>query len=123
MRENRIEILAVLEDVMRVRGLSKARLSRDLGVSHVTVGRWFRGVDRPGEDACLKLAKYLDMDLGEVLYLAGRIPEKTRIAAPSLPGFHKYVETKYPGLFEDIEVLAIQQLIERRRIRQGKGYS
>ena len=119
MRENRIEILAVLEDVMRVRGLNKASLSRDMGVSHETVSSWLLGKDTPGMQSCLKLAKYLDMDLGEVLYLTGHISERTRIAAPSLPEFREYIETKYPGLFDDEDILAIQQFIERRRIHRG----
>jgi len=116
-----LEIVNLLEEAMRVRGLNKRSLSRELGISHVTVCRWLSGEDRPGLDSCLKIARFLGIDLVGVLSMAGHIPEIDKTPTERLPEFREYIEAKYPGLLEEAEVGFFEQLIDRCLILRNAG--
>ena len=110
-----LEIVKVLEEAMRVRELNRSSLSRELGITHVTVCRWLSGEDQPGPYSCLKVAKFLGISVGEVMSMAGHIPEIAKVPTERLPEFREYIELKYPGLLRDVEIGVFEQLIDRRR--------
>jgi len=93
-------------------------VSRELGISHVTVCRWFWGEGIPGTESCLKIAEFLGIRVAEVLAMTGRIPELSKVPTERLPEFREYVERKYPGLLDDDEIEVFEQLIERRRVKK-----
>jgi len=116
---NSHNLIPVLERAMMERALNKTSLSRELGISHATVRRWFSGVDRPGAASCLKIARFLGISVVDVMAMAGCIPEMDEIPPERLPEFREYIETKYPNLLEEAEVGFFEQLIERCLILRG----
>jgi len=114
-------LLSALEEAMRVRGLNRNRLSKELGISHVTVCRWFLGEDQPRSASCLKIARFLGISVSEVMAMAGHIPEIAKVPTERLPEFREYAEEKYRGLLEDVEIEFFEHLIERHRMVRNAG--
>jgi len=115
------DLIPVLESEMRVRGLNRHSLSKELGVSYPTVYRWFSGEDRPKMASCRKIARFLGISVVEVMAMAGHMPEIVKVPKERLPEFREYVEEKYPGLLEEEDITLFEQFIDRRRIRRNGG--
>ena len=113
------DFVAFLQELMRRRGRLPSQLAADLGVSHTSVSRWLSGKDRPSLVSCVRLARYAEVPLERVLQAAGHtMPiEKT---ASELPEFREYAKSKYPRELDDDLVTLIEDLIYRRRKRDGK---
>ena len=113
------DFVTFLQELMRRRGRLPSQLAVDLGVSHTSVSRWLSGKDRPSLVSCVRLAKYAEVSLEHVLRAAGHsMPiEKT---ANELPEFREYAKSKYPRELDDDLVTLIEDLIDRRRKRDGK---
>ncbi|MBA7673062.1 hypothetical protein ES703_81250 [subsurface metagenome] len=113
------ELIAFLQELMRRRGRLPSQLAADLGVSHTSVSRWLSGKDRPSLVSCVRLANYAGVPLERVLSAAGHsMPlEKT---ASELPEFREYARSKYPRELDGDLVTLIEDLIERRRKKDGK---
>lgn len=62
-----------LGDLLREKGMTKYRLSKRTGISQTTLGRWEKGVQRPGMDAVRELAKALDVSAA---YLLGETDDR-----------------------------------------------
>jgi transcriptional regulator with XRE-family HTH domain len=114
-----MDFVAFLQGLMRRRGRLPSQLAADLGVSHTSVSRWLSGKDRPSLVSCVRLAKYAEVPLERVLRAAGHsMPiEKT---TNELPEFREYAKAKYPRELDDDLVTLIEDLIDRRRKRDGK---
>ena len=110
-------IVLFLRQVMRLRRRLPSQLAADLGISHVTVGRWLDGQDIPSTRSCQRLAEYSGWSLKRVLSLAGHLPEIRDGEPIEWPEFGEYARQKYPNELDEDEVTMIEGLIERRRER------
>ena len=113
------EFIAFLQKLMRRRGRLPSQLAAELGVSHTSVSRWLSGKDRPSLVSCVRLANYAGVPLERVLSAAGHSMPLEK-AASELPEFREYARSKYPRELDDDLVTLIEDLIERRRKRDGK---
>ena len=96
-----------------------SQLAADLGVSHTSVSRWLSGKDKPSLVSCVRLAKYAEVPLERILRTAGHSMPLER-TANELPEFREYARTKYPRELDDDLVTLIEDLIDRRRKKDGK---
>jgi len=112
------ELIAFLQELMRRRGRLPSQLAVDLGVSHTSISRWLSGKDRPSLVSCVRLANYAGVPLERVLRAAGHSMPLEK-AASELPEFREYAISKYPRELDDDLVTLIEDLIERRRERNG----
>jgi len=113
------EFNAFLQALMRRRGRLPSQFAADLGVSHTSVSRWLAGKDKPSFTSCVKLANYTGVPLQRVLHIVGHLIPVEETAASELPDFREYVKRKYPQELDDDLVTLIEDLIERRRGRDG----
>ncbi len=113
------EFIAYLQELMRLRGRLPSQFAADLGISHTSVSRWLSGKDRPSLVSCIKLANYTGVPLQRVLQIVGYLMPLEETTASELPDFQEYVKRKYPQEFDDDLVTLIEDLIERRRGRDG----
>lgn len=51
----------MLEEEMRLHGLSRVQMAVKLKVSDVTLGNWLRGISEPGPASKAKIAKYFNI--------------------------------------------------------------
>lgn len=113
------DFVAFLRELMRRRGRLPSQLAADLGVSHTSVSRWLSGKDRPSLVSCVRLARYAEVPLERVLQATGH-PMPIEKTASELPEFREYARTKYPRELDDDLVTLIEDLIDRRRKKDGK---
>jgi len=113
------EFIAYLQELMRLRGRLPSQFATDLGVSHTSVSRWLSGKDRPSLVSCIKLANYTGVPLQRVLQIVGYLMPLEETTASELPYFQEYAKRKYPQELDDDLVTLIENLIERRRGRDG----
>ena len=113
------EFIAYLQELMRLRGRLPSQFAADLGISHTSVSRWLSGKDRPSLVSCVKLANYTGVPLQRVLQIVGYLMPLEETTASELPDFQEYVKRKYPQELDDDLVALIEDLIERRRGRDG----
>jgi len=111
----------LLEDVMRRHKKRPCRLAAELGVSHVTVGRWLSGHDTPNTSSCRKLSEYSGVPLRKILSIAGHLPKTVKQVPAEWPEFREYVLGKYPEELDEDLVYIIEDLIEHRRTRRYGG--
>ena len=96
-----------------------SQFAADVGVSHTSVSRWLSGKDKPSFSSCVKLANYTRVPLQRVLHIVGHLVPVEEKVAGELPDFREYVKRKYPRELDDDLVTLIEDLIERRRERNG----
>ena len=113
--EHLSHLVAFLRDQMRRHGCLPSQLSRELGLSRPTVGRWLRGDDIPSVRSCRMLSAYSGVSLQRVLSLCGHFPGMVPVPTEILPEFGDYARLKYPGLLEDDEIGMIESLLHLRR--------
>ena len=113
------EFIAYLQELIRRRGRLPSQFAADIGVSHTSVSRWLSGKDKPSLVSCVKLANYTGVPLQRVLHIVGYLIPVEETAASELPDFREYMSRKYPQELDDDLVTLIEDLIERRRGRQG----
>ncbi len=114
------EFIAYLKELMRRRGRLPSQLAAALGVSHTSISRWLSGKDRPSFASCVKLANYTGEPLRRVLQIVGYLTPLEKTTASELPAFKEYAKRKYPKELDDDMVTLIEDLIERRRERNGE---
>jgi DNA-binding XRE family transcriptional regulator len=56
-----------LEFLMETRGITKAQLAKDLGVTRQTINNIVKG-NAPSMEVGLKLGKYFDKDVSDIFY-------------------------------------------------------
>ncbi len=113
------ELIAYLQGLMRLRGRLPSQFAADLGVSHTSVSRWLSGKDKPSFTSCVKLANYTGVPLQRVLQIVGYLMPLEETTASELPDFQEYAKRKYPQELDDDLVTLIEDLIERRRGKDG----
>ena len=96
-----------------------SQFAAEVGISHTSVSRWLSGKDKPSFSSCVKLANYTRVPLQRVLHIVGYLMPVEEKAANELPDFREYVKKKYPQELDDDLVTLIEDLIERRRGRDG----
>jgi len=111
--------VSFLQDIMRRRHRLPSHLAADLGISHVTVGRWLSGEDAPNIDSCRKLADYSGISLEKILSIAGHLPQMDETAPADWPEFREYAIRKYPAILDEDLVTMIEGLIERRLVQRN----
>jgi transcriptional regulator with XRE-family HTH domain len=114
------EFIAFLQALMRRRGRLPSQFAADVGVSHTSISRWLSGKETPSFSSCVKLANYTGVPLQRVLHIVGHLTPLEDKAASELPDFREYVKRKYPRELDDDLVTLIEDLIERRRGRNGE---
>ena len=114
------EFIAFLQVLMRRRGRLPSQLAADVGVSHTSVSRWLSGKEKPGFSSCVKLTNYTGVSLQRLLHIVGHVVPVEEKAASELPDFREYANRKYPQELDDDVVTIIEDLIERRRGRNGE---
>jgi transcriptional regulator with XRE-family HTH domain len=114
-----VELVSYLQKLMRSRGRLPSQFAADLGVSHTSVSRWLSGKDKPSFTSCLKLANHAGVPLQRVLQIVGYLTPLEETTAGKLPDFRDYAKRKYPQELDDDLVTLIEDLIERRRGREG----
>ena len=112
-------LVTFLEQLMRRRDRLPGQLAADLGVSHATVSRWLSGKDRPNTESCRRLAAYAAEPLKRVLSIVGHLPALPDSGPTEWPEFREYAKRKYGRELDDDLIATIEDLIERRRGRNG----
>jgi transcriptional regulator with XRE-family HTH domain len=97
-----------------------SQFAADVGVSHTSVSRWLSGKEKPSFSSCIKLANYTGLSLQRVLHIVGHLVPLEVEPASELPDFREYVKRKYPRELDNDLVTLIEDLIERRRGRDGE---
>lgn len=105
-------LILFLKDILRRQKLLPSQLAKKLGVSHVTVIRWFSGKGKISTNSCQKLAKQTGEPLEYILALTGHIPSLRETVPEHLPTFRQYMLTKYPGVIDGDLLDVIENLIE-----------
>ena len=113
------DFVSFLQELMRRRGRLPSQLAADIGVSHTSVSRWLSGKDKPSLVSCVRLAKYAEVPLERILLAAGHSTPLGKTAG-ELPEFREYARAKYPRELDDDLVTLIEDLIDRRRKKDGK---
>lgn len=112
-----VTLSSFLKDLMRRHNQRPSGLAVEVGVSHVTVGRWLSGEDTPSTHSCRKLSEYSGLPLRKILTIAGHLPETVEQAPAEWPEFREYALTKYPGELDEDLVYIIENLIDTRKQR------
>ena len=100
------QLAKYLRGLIDERGTSASHLSKELGVSHPTVGRWLGGGDVPRAESCARLAKYSGTPLLDILKLADHVPADFTLGpGADLPPFREYMRRKYPEINEQFVLL------------------
>jgi len=115
------EFIVYLQELMRRRGRLPSQFAADIGVSHTSVSRWLSGKENPSFNSCIKLANYTRVPLQRLLHIIGYVIPQEATPASELPDFREYVNRKYPQELDDDLVTLIEDLIERRRERDGRS--
>ena len=110
-------LVSFLRELMRRRRRLPSQLAASLHVSHVTVIRWLSGKDVPNTRSCRKLAEYSGVPLVEMLIIAGHLPKLAQSIPAEWPEFREYARKRYPAELDDDIITMIEDLIERRRVR------
>ena len=110
-------MVSFLRELMRRRRRLPSQLAASLHVSHVTVIRWLSGKDVPNTRSCRKLAEYSGVPLVEMLIIAGHLPKLAQSIPAEWPEFREYARKRYPAELDDDIITMIEDLIERRRVR------
>jgi len=110
-----VTLIPFLKDLMRQHNQRVSGLAVELGVSHVTVGRWLSGEDTPSTRSCRKISKYSGLPLKKILTIAGHLPKMVEQAPVGWPEFREYALTKYPAELDEDLVYIIESLIDTRR--------
>lgn len=55
---------------LKVRQKTYSTLAKELGVSHATVRRWLEGEDKPEIKSALKLSKYFNIEVANLIDLS-----------------------------------------------------
>jgi transcriptional regulator with XRE-family HTH domain len=97
-----------------------SQFAADVGVSHTSVSRWLSGKEKPSFSSCVKLANYTRVPLQRILHIVGYLVPVEERAASELPDFREYARRKYPRELDDDLVTIIEDLIERRKGKNGK---
>jgi len=118
-----VPIVSLLTAIIRRRKCSPRQLAADLGLSHAAISRWLSGKDVPSIRSCNKIAEYSGISLQKILSIAGYIPKPIEASYHEWPEFREYVSKKYSGELDEDLITLIEDLIERRRVRnrEGKG--
>ncbi|PRH79423.1 hypothetical protein C6N75_10100 [Streptomyces solincola] len=74
-----------LKLIMLTRGLTGVEIAEATGVDNSAVSKWRNGTLLPGEEACEKLAKFLDVDPLRLAVTAGLISEEIARVPPLPP--------------------------------------
>ena len=112
-------LVSFLQEVMRRRKRLSSQLAADLGVSHATVSRWLSGMDIPSPRSCNMLAKYSGVAVEKVLSIAGHLPKIAEKQPAEWPEFREYARRKYADELDEDLITVIEDLIERRRVRNN----
>jgi len=115
-----VEFITYLQELIRRRRLLPSQFAADVGVSHTSVSRWLSGKEKPSFTSCIKLANYTGVPLQRILHIVGYLIPAEATPAIELPDFREYVNKKYPQELDDDLVTLIEDLIERRRGRNGE---
>ena len=110
-----VPLSSFLQDLMSQQNQRPSGLAAELGVSHVTVGRWLSGEDTPNTSSCRKLSEYSGVPLRKILSIAGHLPKTVAPVPAEWPEFREYVLGKYPGELDEDLVYIIENLIDTRR--------
>lgn len=114
------EFIVFLQALMRRRGQLPSQFAAAVGVSHTSVSRWLSGKEKPSFASCIKLANYTRMPLQRILHIVGHLIPVEERPASELPDFREYVRRRYPRELDDDLVTIIEDLIDRRRARNGE---
>ena len=114
------EFIAFLQALMRRRGQLPSQFAAAVGVSHTSVSRWLSGNEKPSFASCIKLANYTSTPLQRILHIVGHLIPVEERSASELPDFREYVKRRYPRELDDDQVTIIEDLIDRRRARNGE---
>jgi len=109
-------LLSFLEDLMRRRKCRVNQLAKGIGVSHVSVGRWLSGEDKPSTLSCRRLAAYSGVNVEKMFAIAGHLPAVAQTVPDEWPEFSEYMHGKYPEVDEDL-VSAFEDYVESRKGR------
>ena len=115
------DLVAVLKELTRRRGLTPSQLAADMGVSPASVSRWLSGKQKPSFESCLKLAAYTDIPLERILSIVGHLLTLVDRKFAEWPDFREYAKVKYPRELDDDLITLIEDLIERRRRRNASN--
>ena len=64
---NQVKTGQFLKDLRKEKGVTQEQLAEVLGVSNRSISRWENGVNMPDLDLLVELAKYYDVEIGEIL--------------------------------------------------------
>lgn len=64
---NQQKVGQFLKELRNEKGITQAELAERLGVSNRSVSRWENGTTMPDFDLLMELAKYYDLEVGEIL--------------------------------------------------------
>jgi transcriptional regulator with XRE-family HTH domain len=117
MSTKNVPIGSYISELLRRHKVSPNRLAKDLGISHVTLGRWLSGEDIPNVRSCQKIARFSGESLDYVLHLVGHLPGIVE-GSVDLPSFREYARKKYPDELDEDLIVMIEDLIERRRAKK-----
>jgi len=102
-----MDIATWLKTQMKIRNLNPQGISHGIDVSHVTVGKWVKGIYTPNPENCRKLAHFFNIPDEQVLIIAGHLTpddSKTTIAEPCtiyLTGPRAHLHTLLDTLTDD----------------------
>ena len=106
---------ALLRGLLNRNGYSVNKLAKEVGVSHVTMGRWLSGNAVPTPESCRMVARVADLPVAKVLSYAGHLPPITQDMLPGLPEFREYMSKRYPGRLDDDLITMVADLLERKK--------
>ena len=89
MPEPNKRLAQMLKEGRAAKALTLRQLAAEIGVTHFTVSKVENGHIAPGEDYLVASAKALDLDLDNLLAVAGRIAPDVReaiVRTPALAG-------------------------------------
>ena len=110
-------LVTFLEELMRRQRRLPSQLAADLGISHATVSRWLSSKDRPSPESCRKLATYAAVPPERVLSIVGHLLPLPETGPAEWPEFREYAKRKYLHELDEDLISMIEDLIERRRVR------
>ncbi len=112
-------MVSFLKEVMNRKKRLPSQMAADLGISHATVSRWLSARDVPSTKSCRRLADYTRIPLEKILSIAGHLPPLPDEGPTEWPEFREYARRKYPNELDEDLITMIEDLIERRRGRNG----
>lgn len=108
---NQVKTGQFLKDLRKEKGVTQEQLAEVLGVSNRSISRWENGVNMPDLDLLIELAKYYDIEIGEILDGKRKVTDMDKKTEDTLMKVAEYNNEERSQVTKKLNILLMIGLI------------